>query len=777
MTIERLITGAGIGIVVLTVFVIGFWLGGLGRSPEASGADGTTGSTAAEVPQQIWTCSMHPQIRKTEPGQCPICGMDLVPVAADDTAQKEAKPSVRTKSAKKKYACSMFCVPPLPRPGKCPICGMEMVEVEDDHVEDDKPVSQLRLSPNAEKLAEIRIAPVERKFVEANVRLVGKVTYDETRVAYITSWIPGRLDRLFVDYTGIAVRKGDRLVYTYSPELLSAQEELFQAKRAAKRLESSSLKSMRDTAKKTVDAVREKLRLFGLTAAQITEIETRGTPSDHLTILAPMSGIVVDKTAREGMYVSVGTRIYTIADLSVVWVKLDAYESDLLWLRYGQEVEFATEAYPGETFRGKIAFIDPVLDGRTRTVKVRVNVPNEDGRLKPDMFVRGIVRSRVASGGKVMDAALAGKWISPKHPEIVKDGPGTCDKCGVPLVRAESLGYVAADATHGNAPLVIPASAPLITGKRAVVYVAVKGEPGLYEGRDIVLGPRAGAFYVVREGLREGERVVVNGNFKIDSAIQIRSRPSMMNPARREPASAAPGQPAAGPKKPVASAGAASVPAEFRAKLSAVFRPYLAIQTGLSQDSRESLAAHATTMASALEAIDPIRLEKSLRDRWRDSADVVRKSAGALGAAGDIKAAREAFAGMSEGMIALAAAFGTGLDVPVYRVRCPMAFANRGASWLQEAEKTENPYYGAAMFRCGVRQATYEPHSSTAALGPQTNCPIMGQPINREVFTDYEGQRVYFCCPPCIEKFLASPEKHLGAMKAAGEKPERPPSK
>ena len=426
---------------------------------------------------------------------------------------------------------------------------MDMVPVETDEGagSSDDPRT-LTMSPRALKLAEIRVSPVERKFVSAEIRMVGKIDFDETRIKHITAWVPGRLDRLYVDYTGVRVQKGDHLVYLYSPKLATAQEELLQALRVATEMRNSELDAFRVGALADVEAVREKFRLWGMTDAQIAEIERRGTAENHMTIYAPMGGIVIEKHAVEGMYVETGSRIYTIADLTRVWVKLDAYESDLPWIRYGQRVEFQTEAYPGERFTGTIAFIDPVLSADTRTIKVRVNVPNEDGRLKPEMFVRAVVHPKIAAGGKVMDAALAGKWICPMHPEIVKDELGACDVCGMPLVRAESLGFVAADPSEATAPLVIPASAPLITGKRAVVYVADPDVKGRYSGREVVLGPRAGDYYLVREGLAEGELVVTHGNFKIDSALQIRAAPSMMSPAGDGPA---PGhQHHGGPKEP-----------------------------------------------------------------------------------------------------------------------------------------------------------------------------------------------------------------------------------
>ncbi len=476
-----------------------------------------------------WTCSMHPEIRMPEPGSCPKCGMDLIPVKA-----KAAKPKKKTR-----YACAMICLPPMEEPGECPVCGMDMVPVDTGEMLDDgSDAPILTMSKAARQLAKIQTAPVKRQFVTNEVRMVGKIEYDETRIAYLTAWVPGRLDRLYVDYTGVEVQQGDHMVKLYSPELLSAQEELLQAIHAVDDLKNADIKSLRDSALNMVEASRERLRLWGITPQQIKEIEKRGTPTDHLTIFAPIGGIVIVKHAMEGMYVKTGMRIYTIADLSHVWVKLDAYESDLAWLRYGQKIEFHTEAYPGETFRGTIAFIDPILNKKTRTVKVRVNVDNSDGRLKPEMFVRAIVHSQIAAGGKVMDSHLSGKWICSMHPEIVKEEAGTCDLCEMALKTTESLGYAPIEVDPSQTPLVIPATAPLITGRRAVVYIQLPDDEGKFEGREIVLGPRAGDYYIVREGLAEDELVVVNGNFKIDSALQIMAKPSMMNPKGGEKASA-----------------------------------------------------------------------------------------------------------------------------------------------------------------------------------------------------------------------------------------------
>ena len=296
-------------------------------------------------------------------------------------------------------------------------------------------------------------------------------------------------------------------------------------------LSRSNVESLRRSAAGTVDAARDKLRLWGLSSEQIADIERSGKTSEQVTIFSPASGVVIHRNAQEGMYVDTGTRIFTVADLDAVWVQLDAYESDLQWLRYGQTVNFTTEAYPGERFRGVVSFIDPVLNPQTRTVNVRVNVDNKDGRLKPEMFVRAEVFAQFASHGRIFDESLIGKWVSPMHPEIIKDEPGQCDICGMDLVPAESLGYASAGKSHGGAPLVIPATAALLTGTRAVVYVEQpEADRPTYVGREVVLGPRAGDSYVVESGLSEGDLVVVSGNFKIDSALQIQAKPSMMNP-------------------------------------------------------------------------------------------------------------------------------------------------------------------------------------------------------------------------------------------------------
>jgi Cu(I)/Ag(I) efflux system membrane fusion protein len=767
--------GRTLGLVAVVAASIG--LGYLVRGPGA--ATLLTGETeerpaarAGQETVEFWTCSMHPQVRQEEPGLCPICGMELVPVVAGPRGE-------RGPGALRRFATS----------------------------------------EEAAALMDIRTAPVEARFVPVRTRLVGKVTYDETLVRHVTAWVPGRLDRLYVDYTGVPVVEGEHMVELYSPELISAQEELLQAVRSAGELEGSSLAVMRETAVATVRAARDKLRLLGLKDEQVREVEHRGEPLDRLTIYSPMTGTVIEKHASEGIYVSTGSRIYTIADLSEVWVELDAYESDLAWLRYGQRVTFGAEAYPAETFIGQIAFIAPVVDARTRTVAVRVNVSNPEGKLKPDMFVRGEVVASVAAGGRVMAPDLAGRWICPMHPEVIRAGEGACDRCGMPLVTTESLGYAAVD-EEGAKPLVIPVSAALVTGTRAVVYVEdPEADHPTFEGREIVLGPRAGDYYVVRHGLAEGERVVTSGNFKIDSALQIMAKPSMMSPggagargAHRHGAEGAPGEetvaeaaavevppafvaalgPVASARRGVQTALQAedlvqvrrafqrlgdavdavdasgltghaaatwrelgillgndaaegayagslaqarevaaalgehagqveaafglghehvvgeeqpgaeeAVPAEFREQLGAVWAAYLGLHEALVEDDAGEAQAAVTRVHSALAGVDMALLSRAAHADWMRHLGEMGPALEQMGVAADLAGIREAFAPFSYAVAAAIERFGLTGDVPVFQIKCPMAFGGQGATWLQADREVSNPYFGQAMLRCG----------------------------------------------------------------------------
>ena len=645
-------------IIISTLLLgLGFLLGrssGVGPGAEHS-MDSHDLQASAEP--DVWTCSMHPQVRLPDPGKCPICSMDLIKADSGSGASEDLGP--RT----------------------------------------------LQMSASAVALADIATAPVERRSVAHEVRMVGKIAFDETRLAYITSWVSGRLDRLYVDYTGVTVRADDHLAEIYSPTLYSAQQELLQAIATAKKLADSNLDLLRETSNLTVISSREKLSLYGLSDEQIDEIVKNGKPDKHITMLAPIGGVVVHKNALEGMYVKEGSRIYTIADLSKVWVLFDAYESDLAWLRYGQDVEFRVEAYPGEAFHGRIAFIDPLLDDRTRTVKIRLNVDNSDGRLKPEMFVSATAQAVLTAHGKVVDEGLAGKWMCPMHPEVIADSEQDCPECGMNLVAATELGFTAE--TMDDKSLVIPSTAPLITGKRAVVYVKLENqERPTFEGREIALGPRAGNWYVVHEGLKEGELVVVKGNFKIDSELQIRARPSMMSPEGGVPPAGhnhGGGMPGAGAREGMQMSEqplSFSAPEDFRQQMGALVDAYIALQQALASDQLGNVEARG--LLDALGGIDMALLDGDAHMGWMEVQPMLTSSAADVAAAGSIDKRRDLLSPLTEGLVWALRAFGytrTNGEVGIFR--CPMAVDGEPANWLQEGAETINPYMGSSMLGCG----------------------------------------------------------------------------
>ena len=678
-------------------------------------------------------------------------------IGSSAPAETEAEHAEHVESGLEVWTCSMHPQIKLPKFGKCPICLMDLIRLESGG--DEGGEREISVSPYAAKLMELETSEVARRFMSAEVRMVGKVDYDETRVTTISAWVPGRIDRLFVDYTGIPVKKGDHLAELYSPDLLTAQEELIQAIRTLEKLKDSNSSMLLETAEKTIIATREKLRLLGFTADQIAGIEKNGKPADHMTIYSPAGGIVIHKNAKEGQYVQTGTQIYTIADLSTIWIQLDAYESDLNWLRYGGQVDFSTETYPGKKFTGTISFIDPVINSATRTAKVRVIVENPTLALKPGMFVRAVARPQVAEGGRVMDPALAGKWISPMHPEVIKDGPGSCDVCGMPLVTAESLGYVAANPQ--NAPLIIPATAALKTGKRAVVYVEIPDQDKpTYEGREVELGVRLGNFYVVSGGLEEGERVVTRGAFKLDAELQIHAKPSMMSAASE--GQSMEGMDHSAMKMAIRTV---EVPEVFSQQLEAIAQAYFSIQQALSGDNAEAGKTAAATLREKLQQVDMSLLEGYGHMLWMDHLKNLNAATIKLTKAAAIEDQREAFYPLSQQLTMTLKVFP--IPTPVYQAFCPMAFDNKGATWLQENDQVLNPYFGDMMLHCGEIKETI------GGLKPQTLCPVMGNPINHEVYTDYEGKRIYFCCAGCDSTFLENPDKYLKQMQTEDVEPEK----
>ncbi|HSH00756.1 MAG TPA: efflux RND transporter periplasmic adaptor subunit, partial [candidate division Zixibacteria bacterium] len=471
----------------------------------------------------------------------------------------------------------------------------------------------------------------------------------------------GRLERLYVDYTGAVVERGQPLVTLYSPELYSAQQEAIEARRVLQRLQPGSGVTLRATAEATLEAARTKLRLWGLSAEQIAKIESSAAPSEEVIIRAPIGGVVTHFSAREGMYVSTGSALYTIADLGTLWAQFDAYETDLPWLRVGDTVSFTTTAFPGEVFYGKLSFIDPVVDPMRRIVQVRADVDNSDGRLKPEMLARGTI---AASYTKAKSGA--------------------------------------------KAPLLIPASAPLLTGKRAVVYVLVsesEDEGMIFEGREVELGPRSDGFYSVVEGLIEGERVVTHGAFKLDSELQIQAKPSMMNP---EGTGGPPPGHDHGSK--TMAAPIAEVSTAARTALTPLYNAYFTTQMALANDDLAGTQAGYSELTSVIGDVDmSVFSDHNAHQRWMELSAILTREASRGRRAEDLTVARDAFYHLSNAAIDLHKTFGHVDSIHYYLTFCPMARDNAGAYWLQTTDVIWNSYWGERMLRCGTVKDSLQP--------------------------------------------------------------------
>jgi Cu(I)/Ag(I) efflux system membrane fusion protein len=437
------------------------------------------------------------------------------------------------------WTCSMHPQVRLPKPGKCPICSMPLIragttgEQRDSAAAGSEPM--LQLSEHARAMASVETAPVERRKLSHEIRAIGKVQYNERGLATITARVDGYIERLFIDFTGVEVKAGDHLVEIYSPDLVTGQQELLLAS------EGSPIAA----------AAKLKLRRWEMTDAQIAELLRTRKVNDRLTLVSPISGTVTEKMVVQKSAVKAGDVLYRLANLDSVWVYLDVYEYELPWVRYGQPVEITTEASPGETFNGRVWFINPVLTDESRTVKVLVNIANKDKKLKPGMFVSTTIRAALLASGQLAPTGVEGQWTCAMHPQVLQPEGGECPVCKMELTQIPVRAKPASP--EEELILAVPATAVLDSGMRKLAYV--ERAPGEYIAVELKLGPRAGDYYPVIEGLKEGDRVAVRGNFLLDSQFQIRGLPSLFYEHGQAPAAGHPHGAPAGKPTPAKPSG------------------------------------------------------------------------------------------------------------------------------------------------------------------------------------------------------------------------------
>ena len=434
--------------------------------------DADTGAPASG--EQVWTCSMHPQIRLPKAGKCPICSMPLI--LAKTTAPAEKK-------------------------------------------EGDAPEAMLSLSEHARAMASVETVAIERRAITHEIRAVGKVQYNESALAVINSRVEGYIEKLYVDFTGVQVKKGDHLVAIYSPDLVLAQKELLVG------LEGPANNAL-------IEASKLKLRRWGLTQEQVDDLVQNRKVSERVTLFSPIDGTVTERMAVQQAMVKSGEMLYKLANLESVWVYLDIYESELGWVQQGQSATIHAEAYPSEEFTGRIWFINPVLTEESRTVKVLVNIANTEQKLKPGMFVSATIRVQVLADGKAAPTGFGGQFTCPMHPQVLQVQAGACPRCGMALTVIPGGKIKPTDAELSV--LAVPVSAVLDSGVRKLVYV--EHSQGEFMPMEVTLGPRAGDYYSVLDGLKEGEKVAVRGNFLLDSQFQIQGLPSLFYAKGQAPA-------------------------------------------------------------------------------------------------------------------------------------------------------------------------------------------------------------------------------------------------
>ncbi len=578
-------------IVTLSTGLLLGWLFFGGNDTMTENHDHSGGTT------KTWTCSMHPQVKQDAAGKCPFCGMALIPL---------------------------------------------------QQTSDNSNPNALTMSESAMKLANIQTIKVTSGTGESQIRLSGKIETDESRIKSQVLHIPGRIEKLYVDFTGQNIRLGQKIATIYSPELVTAQKELKEALRLA------------DKYPNLVAAARRKFENWKLSPEQVKALEVSNEVQTRFDIIADISGVVTVKNVQVGDHLKQGDELFEVSDLSRVWVLFDAYEQDLKRIKTGNEIAFSVKAYPGESFKGKVEFIDQVVNPRTRTTSVRISVNNAAQRLKPEMLVEG----------------------------IIKNG-------------------------NGASEISIPKSAVLWTGKRSIVYRQLSEDGPGFQMIEVVLGNAIDDHYIIMEGLEEGDLIVVNGVFFIDAAAQLQGMQSMMNPEGGKKSHKHDhgtmemendqgidhSQHQMNQPEVNISNELFEVSSEFRNQLRKVFEVYLPLKDALIETDVNSTKQKASPLMAAVNGVDMSLVKGNAHNEWVKDFLVLKLSTQAILDQSDVEKIRESLSPLSDQLYQTLKKYQ--VKTGGYRQFCPMAFDNKGAFWLSDSEEVLNPYFGDAMLTCG----------------------------------------------------------------------------
>jgi len=587
-------------LIIVTTLIIGLAIGKIFFSSSEEIHESHNHTESKNVIKPVYTCSMHPQIKQDEAGLCPICAMDLVPLTV----------------------------------------------VQSDV--DDTP-NEIQMTESAMKLADVQTAIVKHGVPEKLLHMHGKIKADERNIAKLTARFGGRIEKLFVNYTGQKVKKGQKLGTIYSPDLITAQLELLEAIK------------YKESNPSFYKASRSKLKLWDLTNTQIDVIEKNDEPKLFFDILSPISGTVTKRYIAIGDYVKEGSALFKLIDLNRVWVMFDAYESDLPWIKKGDKIEFTLQSIPGKTFTAKVSYIDPFIDATTRVAQVRVEMENSNLIFKPEMFVNGVLESNF---------------------------------------------------TENSNELLIPKSAILWTGKRAVVYIKTPNrETPSFMYREIVLGPEAGNFYVVAKGLSEGEEIATNGVFKIDASAQLAGKPSMMNPEGGKVLTGhnhGDSQMSDEEMKTMNSfdektktTDLMNVSKTFKKQLGQLVNSYVKMKDAFVVSDENLVEIEAKKVVANLEKANMSLLNGGAHNEWMRLLQPIQDNLNGIISMNGIEMKRSHFSIVSNKLTEAVDMFGITSNQPVYLEFCPMAFDDKGAFWISSDKEIQNPYFGDKMLKCG----------------------------------------------------------------------------
>lgn len=527
----------------------------------------------------------------------------------------------------------------MDKPGKCPLCAMDLIPLSQSGSSGLDP-DEIHFTKEAAMLANVMTTVVSNQHTTKEVRLFGKVQADERLIQSQVAYIPGRIEKLYLNFTGETVRKGQLLALIYSPDLITAQQEL---------LETAKTKQ---SYPEIYEAAKERLLQWKLTPNQIAAVENTKKVKTNMEVYATSSGIVTAKNVNVGDYVAQGTVLYQVSDLSRIWVLFDAYESDLHFLKKGNSIDFIIQALPGTNFNGIISFIDPVIDPINRVAKVRVEIGNSDGKLKPEMFATGMVKAN--------------------------------------LDRYKNK-------------MVVPKTSVLWTGKRSIVYVKKPGQDYIFKIREVELGPMLGNSYVIEKGIEEGEEIVTQGAFSVDAAAQLEGKPSMMN---LEGGVASTGHQHGDETNTVVAIKKTAISSAAKKALELIISDYVALQSALASDDFSTAKSQVKKMQSGLSKVDMSLFKGESHEIWMNLNNKLKSTLSTIEKAKDIEEIRKSFLDLSVTYVTLIETFGP-FSKKIYVINCPMANNNKGGDWLSFNKEVKNPYYGKSMLTCGSIKKEY----------------------------------------------------------------------